>query len=447
MSSVEDRTFLRSDLAAEWYRTYARDLPVVDFHNHLSLKDLLEDRRFLDPADLWITPDPYKARAMRMAGVPERAITGDAPNEEKFAAWCAVFPLLIGNPLYQWSIAEWREGFGIEELPDGKNTDKLFKAAKRKLEETEVTPSAMFDRYRVEKACPCVSLFEAIPPFDPAGRVVPSLRADDALAPSYETVKDKNLESYLDLMEQRVEAFSKAGCRFSDHSLDDGFRFDEDDGKNAARFETLAEGGALREDERAKLSSFFLTHLLRFYEKNGMTVQFHLGARRETSSRLRALSGKAGGYASAGNETDIGSIVRLLDAAERSGGLPRVILMPLNSADTSKLATLSGSFSKDGVPGLVTLGPAWWWNDHRKGMIRVLGETAASGLLSNFIGMTTDSRSFLSLSRHDCFRRVLCSYLAGLTEEQALPAPEEAVGALIRKIAYENAASHFKGGQ
>ncbi len=440
---MEDRSFLHSDLAASWYTSYARDLPVVDFHNHLSLKDLAEDRRFLDPVDLWIAPDPYKARAMRMAGVPERLITGEASNDEKFAAWCAVFPLLAGNPLYQWSAAEWRDAFGIEELPNESNAAALLKKAKRKLEENPVTPSSLFDRYRVEKICPCVSFFEEIPPFDPKGRIVPSLRADDALFPAPGRGR---AGAYLALLEERVRAFAGAGCRFSDHSLDDGFYFYDDDGKNEARLASLSRGGTLTGEDTGRLASFLLTYLFTLYSKYGMTVQLHLGARRSTSTRLRRLTGKAGGYASAGNETDLASVVRLLDAAEMAAELPRVILMPLNSADTSKLATLSGSFSRDGVAGLVTIGPAWWWNDHRRGMIRVLEEAAANGILANFIGMTTDSRSFLSLSRHDSFRRVLCSFLARLEEENALLAPEETAAKLIRKISYENASDRFKGG-
>ena len=439
---MDDRTFLRSPAAEAWYSAYAAALPIVDFHNHLSVKDLKTDRRFTDPTELWLAPDPYKHRAMRMRGVPERLITGDAPSEEKFSAWCGIFPDLIGNPLYQWSLSELRDVFGVEETPNRENAHAIREKATRFLRENEITPSWFLRRYRVEKLCPCLSFWEEIPDRDPAGTVVPSLRADDALFPEGAKQGCKTLADYLEKLEARVALFARAGCRFADHALDDGFAYFPDDGQNERRFRD----DALSAEDAARLNSFLLTRLLGLYARYGMAVQLHLGALRATSSRLRMIAGKAGGFAAAGNPFDITALTRLLDAAEKTASLPKIILFPLDLSDSARLASLSGSFSADNAPGLITLGPAWWWNDHRKGIEDVLEDAAAYGLLSNFIGMTTDSRSFLSLARHDAFRRILCSLLSRLQEENALLAPEEDVARLIRKTCYENAIEVFNKG-
>lgn len=442
---MEDRSFLSSRRAENRYKTCAAGLPIVDYHNHLSLSDIEANRRFEDPTALWLLPDPYKHRAMRMRGIPERLITGDAAGEEKFAAWCGIFPDLIGNPLYRWSIAELREVFGIEETPSEKNAGMIFEKASAFLRDHEITPAWFIEHFKVEKLCPCLNIWEEIPARDPKETVVPSLRADDALWQDGLKEKASSLEEYLVKLEDRIGHFRLAGCRFADHALDNGFVFHEDDGQNGERFDKTAAGNPLSKKEGAALNSFLLVRLLHLYAKYGMVLQLHLGALRRTSTRLRTLAGAAGGYAAAGNPFDIAALARLFDAAERTGNLPKIVLFPLNAADTARLATLSGSFSGDGQKGLITLGPAWWWNDHRAEIENTLECAAAYGLLSNFIGMTTDSRSFLSLIRHDAFRRILCSRLTRLQEENALLAPESDVQKLIRKICYENASELFKG--
>ena len=435
--------YLTSPRAKALYETYAADLPLVDFHNHLSVKDLTENRRFTDPGDLWIAPDPYKHRAMRMAGVPEQNITGGASPEEKFAAWCSIFPDLVGNPLYGWSLMELREVFGIDLVPRRENASGIYAGMQAFLKENDVTPAWFLQRFKVEKLCPCLSFWEELPAWAPDGVVVPSLRADDAFLPPRELVAGMKLNGFLTLLEERVAAFAKAGCRFADHALDTGFAYYGDDGKNKERFAVLSRGEALCAEDKARFASFVLTVLLDLYARHGLVVQFHLGALRRTSTRLRVLAGPAGGYASAGNPFDVTALTELLNTVEQTGTLPRVILFPLDPADTARLAMLSGSFSKDGARGLVTPGPAWWWNDHRYGIEQTLEVVAANSLLATFIGMTTDSRSFLSLLRHDVFRRILCSWLARQEAENALLAPEEDVARLIRKICYENAKGAF----
>ena len=443
---IDERFFLSGDGAYDLYTAFVRDLPIVDYHDHLSWSDLKTDRRFTDLVDLWLLPDPYKHRAMRMAGLPERLITGSADKEEKFAAWCGVFPDLVGNPLYQWSLSELAL-LGIEERPRRENASRILAQGNDFLAKNVVTPSWFMDRFRVEKVCPCLGLSEELPESTAADRVVPSLRADDALLPAPAFIRSLNAASAADFLaavEERMRAFYAAGCRFADHSLDDGFTFLPDDGRNETRFRALRNEEPLSAEDRVRLTSFLLTEYLALYGKIGMTVQLHLGAHRSTSARLRALAGPAGGYAAAGNEIDLGSVVSLFDAAEQKAPLPKMVLFPLNPVDSAKIAILSGSFARDGVKGLVTLGPAWWWNDHRRGMRRALEEMAAGGLLSVFVGMTTDSRSFLSLVRHDAFRRVLCDAFARADGERALLCDREDAGRILRKMAYENAAELFR---
>ena len=443
---MQNETFLSADGAVSLYREYASDQPIVDYHNHLSPADLKENRRYRDLYELWLQPDPYKHRAMRMAGIPERSITGDASGEEKFFAWCSIFPDLIGNPLYQWSLAELSL-FGIEETPSKETAASILKRGNDFLSKNTVTPLWFLDRFRVEKICPCHRISDPVPESGAGDRVVPSLRADEALLPEKDWIEAfgaSSLSEFLQAVKKKIEAFYRSGCRFADHALDDGFSYLPDDKKNEARFERILKGDALSKEDSARLSSYLLTRYLNDYAEIGMVLQLHIGAKRDTSSRLRRLAGKAGGYAAAGNECDLASLSALFDAAERRGDLPKTILFPLNPADNAKLATLSGSFARDGVKGLITLGPAWWWNDHRLGMRKALEEIEANSLLSGFVGMTTDSRSFLSLVRHDAFRRVLCDYLAKERSDHALFCSRGDLGRLIRKMVYQNASDCFR---
>lgn len=444
---------LPNDTARRLYES-VKALPVIDYHNHLSLTDILENRRFTDIYDLWIAPDPYKHRAMRMCGVPESHITGDAPAREKFRAWCAVYPRLIGNPLYVWTQMELQSVPEIGDRPSADNADALYEKANRYLAAHEVTPAALFSHFRAERVCPCVSFRDDPASFREHPVVKPSLRADDLLVPDEKTVRAlekltcpiRGLEDYRAALAQRVRDLSRAGVLFADHALDDGFRFAKDDGENGRRFETLLRGEPLNAAEKSKLSAFLLTFLLCEYAANGMTVQLHLGAARHTSTRLRTLAGAQGGFAAVGS-VDTASLTALFDSVERQRGLPKMILFPLDPADNARLAVLAGSFASDHVPGLITNGPAWWWCDHEYGIRQALEAAASFGLLAAFCGMTTDSRSFLSFVRHDYFRRVLCAFFAEKLERKALGCAEDDVKPLLYAMCYGNAKQLLETGK
>ena len=240
-------------------------------------------------------------------------------------------------------------------------------------------------------------------------------------------------------IENRLTAFQKAGCRYADHALDNGFVFYQDDGKNEERFQK-AKQGSLSKEEGKRLASYMLLTLGTLYAKYGMTMQLHVGAQRYTSDRLRLLAGAAGGFAGIGNSVDVQSLTAFLNELEkREYGLPKTVLFTLNPSDNALISVLSGSYAKDGVAGLITQGPAWWWCDHSLGIVDTLEYTAVYGMLSNFVGMTTDSRSFLSFVRHDYFRRILCDWLAQKWANGEFLGSENDLFALAYQLSYGNA--------
>lgn len=427
---------------------YAKSLPVIDYHNHLSLKDIAENKRFTDIYDLWIKPDPYKHRAMRMCGVAENYITGDASNEEKFLKWCETVPKLIGNPLWSWSHMELSFVFGIDERINGENAEAVYNRCNTFLAENEITASTLLDKFNVEYACPCASLTDDISCFYDSVCFAPSLRGDDIISPTKDFIRKladitgreiNSLSDYISAVSMRLNAFKECGCSFSDHALDNGFKFYSDDEKNEERFSHVQDG-ILEECEKERLASYILEFLGGEYAKLGFTMQLHIGAQRFTSTRLRKIAGPAGGFAGIGNSLDINSLTTFLDSLEQGEhGLPKVVIFTLNPADNALVSVLSGSYSKDGVAGLITQGPAWWWCDHKTGITDVLENTAAFGVLSNFIGMTTDSRSFLSFVRHDYFRRILCDWIGKKVECGDFPNDPDALKSVIYKMCYKNA--------
>ena len=419
---------LTSKTAVRLYDS-VKSLPIIDYHNHLSLADLEQNKRFFELYDLWIKPDPYKHRAMRMCGVPEKYITGSAKNYEKFVKWCETLPRLLGNPLYDWSLMELKTVFGIDELPSAKNAQKIYMYCNEYLENNVVSAKSLLQKFNVEFACPCASLVDDIRMFEGNDHIFPSLRGDDLISPAPELINKlgritdiriTDTDSFELAVQKRLDEFCRYGLVFADHALDNGFIFE----KNAAKGSP----------------SYILEFLGKEYSRRNIIMQLHLGAQRYTSTRLRAAAGAAGGFAAIGNSIDICSLTALLDTLDMSEyGLPGTVLFTLNPADNALVSVLSGSYSKDGVSGLVTQGPAWWWCDHKHGITDMLENTAAFSVLSNFPGMTTDSRSFLSFVRHDYFRRILCDWIGQKVENGAFICSEDHLKDLIFKLCYGNA--------
>ena len=416
---------LKTKNAERLYFETAAHLPIIDFHNHLCVADISADRSYESLVELWLTPDPYKHRLMRICGVEEHYITGDAAPFEKFQKYCEVFPYLAGNPVYDWSRMELSRVFGIEETINGENAKRIYDRANEMLASPEFSANGILSRFSIEYHSPVATLLENLSAFD-GKKVAPSLRADDLLAPTeafrhalaaQSGVAIANDDDYLQAVCVMLDRFSQKGCCFADHSLDAGFFLGDKDGKQTE----------------------MLVRLGVEYAKRGWTLLLHLNAKRHTSPRLRALAGAAGGFAAAGEGFDLSALADLLGKMEMAGGLPDTVLFPLNMSDQAPLAILQGSFSQDGVSSKVQLGPAWWWCDHAMGIQNTLDSIASFGAVSQFIGMTTDSRSILSFVRHDYFRRILCSWLDAQNARGEWALPMEIQSNIIKKISYQNA--------
>ncbi len=437
---------LGTKIAKQLYDEVSK-LPIIDYHNHLSIEDISNNKRFYDVYDLWIKPDPYKHRAMRMCGVAEEYITGNASKEEKFFKWAEVLPKLQLNPLSHWSAMELERIFSVKEFLNVKNAKRIYEQCNSYLQNNTVTVDSLLELFQVEYACPCQSLIDDISCFADSERFSPSLRGDDIVLPTKSflekleqitQIKIDGLLAFENAIEKRLVEFRNVGCRFTDHALDNGFVFYEDDGKNEQRFATLLTG-ELNQEEKERLRSYILVYLASLYAKYNYVLQLHIGAQRYTSTRLRNCVGPAGGFAGIGNSVNVSALTRYLDAVESTEcGLPKILLFTLNPADNALISVLSGSYAKDNANGLITQGPAWWWCDHKLGMVDMLENTATFSVLSNFIGMTTDSRSFLSFVRHDYFRRVLCDWLAKKYEKGELLCEWNDLKDLAINLCYNN---------
>ena len=426
---MNNHFLLHSDTAVALYEC-VRSLPILDFHNHISVADVATDRRYQNLYELWIASDPYKHRLMRICGIPERFITGDAEPYEKFQKFCSVFPYLAGNPVYDWSRMELSCVFGIEELPSETSAARIWERANEMLASDGFSTRGILSRFSIEYQSPVAQIDDDLSVFC-GGATAPSLRADSLLSPSEELkawlrdttgIAPDSEDAYIRAVSVVLNRFDAAGCRFADHSLDAGFFEDDTDGLVVKRLAALAAE----------------------YKKRGWTLLLHVGAKRKTSPRLARLAGPAGGYAASGGGFPIETLTDLLGKMEDAGGLPDTVFFPLNMNDQAPMAILQGSFSEDMTPSKVQLGPAWWWCDHALGIENTLSAIASFGVLSQFIGMTTDSRSILSFVRHDYFRRILCSFLAK-QNDGGWDLPFETLAELAKKICYYNAKDKING--
>ena len=442
---MNENFLLKSELSRQIY-TAVKDLPIVDFHNHLPVKDIADNKVYSDFTELWITTDPYKHRAMRILGVNEYYITGQASNYDKFKKWSECVPMLVGNPLYDWVTMELKQVFDIDVPLNSVTCDTIWNKVNAMLRQPDYTTEKILKHFNIAHSAPCCSICDDISFFAGSGNYAPSLRGDDILSPTPALIKKltgivgfeiNSTKDYLTAIQQRLNDFHAVGCRFSDHALDDGFSFVPNCAEAANQFTRAISGEPY---DKPVLQSYILVELASMYAALNWTMQLHIGAHRRTSDRLLAIAGPAGGYAAAGS-CDFGNIIELLHACENTtGGLPKTVLFPLNAADSAAIAIISGSFSKDNTKALIQQGPAWWWCDHNLGIRNVLENIASYSVLSTFVGMTTDSRCLLSFIRHDYFRRVLCDWLADKVLAQHYPDDIELLTKIAQNLCYYNAA-------
>jgi glucuronate isomerase len=462
---IHDDFLLRGERARQLYHGHAAAQPIIDYHCHLPPDQIAENRQFSDLYDIWLAGDHYKWRGMRSNGVDERFCTGDATPREKFSAYAESVPYFLRNPLYHWSHLELKRYFGIDELLDGESAGRIWEQANAQLPALRVHD--IFQRFQVAAVCttddPADSLehHQAIRALNDAGalktRVYPTFRPDRALDLHQPEVINpwldklqalvgrpiQTLDDLIAALQRRHDDFHAAGGRLSDHGLETCWAEDFERSGVAAAFARARSGEQVSPAEHAAYASFLMLEFGRMDAEKGWTKQLHLGALRNNNSRMLARAGRDTGFDSIGDAPQGTALSRYLDRLDRAGHLPKTILYNLNPADNYLFATMIGNFQGDGIPGKIQFGSGWWFLDQEEAMRWQINALSNLGLLRRFVGMLTDSRSFLSYPRHEYFRRILCQLLADDMERGALPDDPELVGGMVRDICFGNARRHF----
>lgn len=468
---MSGRTFLSNDflLEGDWsrllYHQYAKDLPIIDYHCHLPPEQIARDHRFRSLTEIWLDGDHYKWRALRAAGVDERFITGDADDIEKFLAWARVVPRTLRNPLYHWTHMELRRPFGIEgRLLNEETARSIYDACAERLAEPEFSARGILTSFSVQVVCTTDDPVDDLRwhrqhASDTSGslQLLPTFRPDAALAledpkeyglwlEQLERASNTSINDYsslLDALERRHAFFHEVGCRVSDHGIDHPYASDATVADAARAFEKARSGKVCTIEEARAFKSVLLLDLARLDHAHGWVQQFHIGALRDVNSRMLAKLGPNTGYDSIDDQPMARPLGRFLDHLDASGQLAKTILYNLNPGDNEVLATMAGNFQEGPTVGKVQFGAAWWFLDQLDGMEKQLNALSNLGLLSGFVGMLTDSRSFLSYSRHEYFRRLLCNMVGLDVERGLLPADEKLLGGLVRDVCLENARRYF----
>ncbi len=460
MAFITENFLLRTKTAQHLYHSYAQPIPILDFHSHLSPTEIANNTTFKTLTETWLDGDHYKWRAMRANGFGERYCSGDATAYEKFEAWAATVPRTLRNPLYHWTHLELSRYFGIERLLDESSAAEIWKSANTLLGREEMAPQGILRKFRVAALCttddPTDSLEShrkirdsglktlVFPTFRPDA----ALRMDDparfndwtnrlAVAANSEI---SHLPNFLDALARRHEFFHDQGCRLSDHGLNHCYAQPYTEREAGAAFNKLRSGAALDSTEKAGLAGYLMIFFGHLDAQKGWTKQLHLGAYRDANTRMLAQIGPNTGFDSIGDWPQAASLAAYCDQLDREGGLPQMIIFNVNPAANYAFATMAGNYCEQGVRGKVQFGPGWWFLDQQEGMEWQINALSNSGLLSNFVGMTTDSRSFMSFPRHEYFRRILCNILGNEMEAGSLPNDEPMMARLIKDVCIENAA-------
>ena len=463
-------TFLHDDflLTTRWARTlyfeHAVSQPIFDYHCHLPPEDIAANRRFENLTRIWLAGDHYKWRAMRANGVPEDLITGNASGDyDKFLAYAKTVPQTLRNPLYHWSHLELRRYFGIKLLINEANAAKIWKQANAKLATPALSVHGILAKFKVAVVCTTddpvddLAHHQSIKKSKLATRVYPAFRPDKALGvgqpAAFNPLCDQlgaranlevqNLSGFLAALKQRHDFFHALGSRLSDHGMEYVPAEDCTEREAAAIFTQARAGTAATPEQWAKFASFMMLFFGRLDADRGWTKQLHLGALRNNNSRLMKRLGADSGVDSIGDFPQARSLSRYLDRLDVENKLPKIVIYNVNPADNYVFGSMIGNFQDGTVPGKIQFGSGWWFLDQREGMEWQINTLSNLGLLGRFVGMLTDSRSFLSYVRHEYFRRLLCAMLGADIEAGLIPADGKAVGELVENICYRNAARYF----
>lgn len=473
---MDDDFLLDGDVAKLLYHHYAEQMPIIDYHCHVSPKEIAENRKYENITQIWLGGDHYKWRAMRCFGLPERVITGDASDYEKFAAYASVLPAMIGNPLYHWSHLELKRYFGYDGVLSPDTYEEVWQLANEKLASDDMCVREIMKSSNVKLICttddPADSLEYHIALMQDKSfdiKVLPAFRPDKAMnvnAPDFADYMAKlseasgteitDIVSLCDALERRIEFFDALGCRTADHGFDDYVAFDKT--KSTAQSLAIADVTLKRalsgEKIDAEMTEIYKSALIRFfgreYVKRGWIMQIHFGAMRSPNTVMRQRLGPDTGYDAINGTNCIASLSAMLDSLNLENALPRTILYSLNPSDNAALDVLAGSFqyTSDEAEGLLNMpkiqhGSAWWFNDNIHGMREHLETLASLSVLGKFVGMLTDSRSFLSYTRHEYFRRVLCSVIGGYVERGEYPLDMDTLAQMVCDICYNNTKDFF----
>jgi glucuronate isomerase len=461
---IHDDFLLETDLAAELYHDHAEKLPIIDYHCHLPVAQIAQDHRFRSITEIWLEGDHYKWRAMRANGVPERFCTGDASDWEKFEAWARTVPFALRNPLYHWTHMELKHPFGIAELLDARTARGIFDRCNELLTQPGFSAQGLLQHFRVAVVCTTDDPIDSLAHHatlaaqaDRETRVYPTFRPDRVLATgdprAWNAWVDRlgeaaglsvgTFASLLEALEARHAFFHAAGCRASDHGLEQIDAEPWTDGEASKVFTRLRRGETPESGEARCFRSALLHRLALLDHARGWVQQFHLGALRDNNTRLRLRLGADSGLDSIGDFPQARSLARFLDRLDSTEQLAKTILYNLNPADNEVFATMAGNFQDGTLPGKIQYGPAWWFLDQLDGMQAQMRALSSMGLFSRFVGMVTDSRSFLSYPRHDYFRRLLCNLLGHDVRRGLVPHDSAMLGRLVEAISFFNAREYL----
>ena len=466
MKPFMDRDFmLNNDVAVKLYHDYAENMPIFDYHCHLSPQMMYEDKAFENITQIFLGGDHYKWRYMRSNGIDESYITGDKSEYEKFKAFCSCLQYAVGNPLYHWTHLELQRYFGIDKVITDANCDYIWEECNRIISETKISPSKLINQSNVSVICttddPVDNLKwhkEIAEKKHINAKVLPTLRPDFLINIDKNTfmgyieklsaVSGMEIKSYNDAIKavySRIDYFHSLGCRISDHALD-GVPYNKDDNADAV-FKKAMNGDKISREEADAYKCETLIRLAKKYKELNWAMQLHIGALRNNNSKMFKKLGADAGFDSIADYSIAADLSSLLDAMEQDNNLPKTILYTLNPKDNYVLATMLGNFQSAETAGKIQFGSGWWFNDQRDGMTEQMKALANLGALNKFVGMLTDSRSFLSYTRHEYFRRILCNLIGEWVESGEFPMDYQILGKIVEDISYNNAVKYFNLGE
>ena len=460
---LDDDFLLNNETAKALYHQYAKDLPIIDYHNHLSPEAIAQDVNYENITQLWLNGDHYKWRAMRANGVDESYITGNRSDREKFEQWARTVPYTLRNPLFHWTHLELRRYFGITEQLNEKTANSIYDQINTLLSSKEYSVTGLLEKMKVRLLCTTddpidnLSHHQTIRQQDGPIRVLPAFRPDKAMEVedasqfnSYlqklEAAADVSIGTYGDFLKalkKRHEFFVANGCSVSDHGLESIVAEDYREQEIVAIFQQIRNGKNLSREEKDKFRSAMLIQFAEWDWEKGFVQQYHLGAMRNNNTRRLQELGADTGWDSIGDFSQARALSKFLNKLDSNNTLTKTILYNLNPADNEVFATMIGNFNDGSIAGKIQWGSGWWFLDQKDGMTRQLNTLSNMGLLSRFVGMLTDSRSFLSFPRHEYFRRILCNLLGEDVEKGELPDDMHWIGKIVQDICYHNTRNYF----